>query len=75
MRGGEPYAPPLGWKGYGLNVMDKYDFDKGEKCNDWLSYENRNGEWVAYHEVGHERESEEVANIDGNISKSNLKAG
>lgn len=54
--------------------MEKNDFDKGEKCNDWLSYENRKGEWVAYHEVGQERESEEVANIDGNIPKSNLKA-
>ena len=45
-RGGRPYYPPQGWKGYGLRVVKKYD-----KGNDnWLAYDGRTGEWcVAYH--------------------------
>ena len=45
-RGGRPYYPPQGWKGYGLRVVKKYD-----KGNDnWLSYNGGPGEWcVAYH--------------------------
>ena len=45
-RGGRPYYPPKGWKGYGLRVVKKYD-----KGNDnWLSYNGGPGEWcVAYH--------------------------
>jgi len=75
-RGGEPYLPPEGWIGYGLNVLDKYDVYKGDKMNDWLSYDNREGEWcIAYHGAGHEKESLEVAHIVGNIAKSNLKQG
>ena len=44
-RGGEDYLPPEGWDRYGLNVYNKYD-----NCNnDWLSYDNRKGEWcIAY---------------------------
>ena len=75
-RGGEPYIPPEGWIGYGLKVLDKYDTDKGDKMNDWLSYDNREGEWcIAYHGAGHEKESNEVSNIIGNVAKSNLKQG
>jgi len=75
-RGGEPYIPPEGWIGYGLRVMDKYDLDKGEKCNDWLSYDNREGEWcIAYHGAGHEKDSNEVSHIIGNVTNSNLKQG
>lgn len=40
-RGGKPYYPPEGWWRYGLRVYDQYD----EKNNDWLSYDNRKGEW------------------------------
>ena len=44
-RGGEVYYPPVGWHRYGLKVWDQYD--KGN--NDWLSYDNRKGEWcIAY---------------------------
>ena len=44
-RGGEPYYPPVGCHRYGLRVFDKYD---GQN-NDWLSYDNRPGEWcIAY---------------------------
>jgi hypothetical protein len=75
-RGGEPYTPPEGWIGYGLTVWDKYDVDKEDKKNDWLSYDNREGEWcIAYHGAGHEKGSDEVASIIGAVSKSNLKQG
>ena len=45
-RGGRPYNPPLGWVGYGLKVVGKYDNGN----NDWLDYRGVPGEWcVAYH--------------------------
>ena len=49
-RGGYPYNPPLkGWKGFGLNVMDKYD----NQNNDWLGCDGNKNEWaVAYHGIG-----------------------
>ena len=48
IRGGEPYNPPVGWHRYGLRVMEQYD----KKKNDWLSYDNRDGEWcIAYSEL------------------------
>ena len=40
-RGGENYNPPVGWWRYGLKVVDEYD----DGNNDWLSYDNRPGEW------------------------------
>ena len=44
-RGGFDYLPPVGWHRYGLKVF--YRYDKGN--NDWLSYDNRPGEWsIAY---------------------------
>ena len=43
-RGGLPYDPPLGWSGYGLNVLNKYE------NNDWLGNSDEDGEWcVAYY--------------------------
>ena len=75
-RGGAKYTPPEGWIGYGLKVWDKYDLDKNDKKNDWLSYDNREGEWcIAYHGAGHEKESKEVSHIVGIVSTSNLKQG
>ena len=40
-RGGEDYNPPVGWWRYGLKVVNEYD----DGNNDWLSYDNRPGEW------------------------------
>jgi hypothetical protein len=40
-RGGEDYNPPVGWWRYGLKVINEYD----DGNNDWLSYDNRPGEW------------------------------
>ena len=48
-RGGEPYIPPLGWIGYGLNVYGKYDSGN----NNWLGMDGNPEEWcVAYHGIG-----------------------
>ena len=45
-RGGINYNPPMGWIGFGLNVIDKYDNGN----NDWLSKDGNYNEWaVAYH--------------------------
>ena len=49
MRGGRPYNPPLGWTGYGIRVLDRYDGGN----NTWLDFNNYPGEWsVAYHGMG-----------------------
>ena len=69
-RGGHDYNPPKGWKGYGLNVYDKYDGGK----NDWLDYDNNPNEWaIAYHGVG--RASSNPEKIAGLIAKTGFKAG
>ena len=48
-RGGKPYDPPIGWKGIGLRVVDKYDNGN----NTWIGMDNSKGEWcVAYIGVG-----------------------
>ena len=73
-RGGEPYIPPEGWIGYGLKVLDKYDLENEFHKNDWLSYDNREGEWcVAYHGVGSEYSSKEVAKAVDGIANYTLK--
>ena len=41
-RGPLLYETPLGWMGYGIKVLDKYD----DGCNDWLRLEGRWGEWI-----------------------------
>ena len=43
-RGGIDYLPPMGWIGFGLKVLDRYD------NNDWLGNDGNENEWaVAYH--------------------------
>ena len=46
IRGGNDYFPPInGWNGVGLKVSDEYDNGN----NDWLDYENNEGEFsIAY---------------------------
>jgi len=67
-RGGEEYIPPIGWIGYGLKVMDKYE------DNIWLGMSNCPGEWcVAYHGVAHGQCSENVSKITGLITQSKFK--
>jgi hypothetical protein len=48
-RGNKPYDPPLGWKGIGLRVVDKYDNGN----NKWIGMDNSKDEWcVAYLKFG-----------------------
>ena len=41
-RGGKAYVPPVGWVGFGLNVLSKYDNGN----NDWLGCKNKSGEYA-----------------------------
>ena len=69
-RGNKDYYPPLGWKGIGLKVMDKYE------DNEWIGMINSQEEWcVAYHGVGRNQSSEKVKHITGKIVKSKFKPG
>ena len=71
-RGGKPYYPPLGWIGYGLNVLDKFDYGD----NTWLDCINRKGEWtVAYHGVGNKLSKSQIFKAVNSIVKNNLKSG
>jgi len=72
-RGSKPYYPPIGWIGYGLNVLDR--FDNGD--NTWLDYRNiSNGEWaVAFHGVGSLLYESQIKNIVKDIVINNLKSG
>lgn len=77
-RGGESYIPPEGWIGYGLKVWDKYDLDKGEKKNNWLSFNNNEGEWcIAYRGIGNEikRNEENDYSDDDDIKHPGKKVG
>ena len=48
-RGGYPYTPPQGWKGFGLKVKGKYDGGN----DDWIACNGNSNEWaVAYHGTG-----------------------
>jgi len=49
-RGGFDYIPPTkGWKGFGINVLGKYDNGN----NDWLGNDGNKNEWaIAYHGIG-----------------------
>ena len=69
-RGGKEYYPPLGWKGFGLKVLGKYE------DNEWIGMKNTPGEWcVAYHGVGSQKSSEEVKKIVALIITSTFKQG
>ena len=72
MRGGLNYNPPIGWVGFGLNVINKYD----DGNNDWLACDGRPGEWcVGYHGTGRNKGNEEVKNIIKSILRNNLQPG
>jgi hypothetical protein len=69
-RGGKPYDPPIGWKGIGLRVIDKYDNGN----NTWIGMDNSKGEWcVAYHGVG--RNKKNVQERTGLIVKGGFNPG
>jgi hypothetical protein len=69
-RGGEPYAVPVGWMGFGIEVENRY------KESDWISADGGQGEWaVAYHGFGCRMGSEQIKNIIKTIIHDNLKPG
>ena len=48
-KGGEKYTPPIGWKGFALKVLNKFD----NSDNSWLGNEGKDGEWaIAFHGIG-----------------------
>ena len=63
LRGGEIYNPPVGFHRYGLNVLGKYDNGN----NDWLSYDNRKGEWC----ISYTGLSGYIKDINANIENDN----
>ena len=65
-RGGEQYIPPIGWTGYGLKVMGKYDNGN----DDWLSYNNSKNEYaIAYYPIkDFLQNSEDMKNLIKNIA-------
>ena len=71
-RGGLPYSPPLGWDGYGLRVLNR--FDKGD--NKWLGHKNEKGEWsVAYHGMGNAVGGSQIMGRSNNFGFNNLNSG
>ena len=71
-RGGYPYFPPKGWSGYGLRVLDRYDYGD----NSWLDYHNYEGEWaVAYHGIGYGLRGNELLFKINNLGFDNIKTG
>ena len=71
-RGGFQYIPPIGWTGFGLRVLDRYD----DGDNTWLDYKNLEGEWaVAYHGVGSSSNGVQILKQGNNISLNNLQTG
>ena len=73
-RGGEDYLPPEGWDRYGLSVTNRYD-----NCNnDWLSYDNREGEWcIAYGWLSYNKDTIDLSQYenDNDIKHKGKKVG
>ena len=69
-RGGEKYAVPVGWMGFGIEVTERYHDE------DWLASDGRPGEWaVAYHGFGCRMQSTQIKSIIKTIIHDNLKPG
>ena len=70
IRGTHKYIPPLGWKGFGLKVLDKYDNGN----NDWIKMDGNPNEWaIAYHGIGRNRN--DVEEITNKIYHGGFKPG
>ena len=72
-RGGFDYFPPVGMHRYGLKVFGRYDNGN----NDWLSYDNRPGEWsIAYSGLsGQNNENTQKYEYDMDIRNFGQKVG
>ena len=70
LRGGEQYNIPVGWIGFGLEVLNRYGND------DWLGNDGRDGEWaVAYHGFGKSYSGNNLKNLIKTIVHDNLRPG
>ena len=70
-RGGENYSAPVGWMGFGIEVLKRYNNEI-----DWLANDGREGEWaVAYHGFGCRMPGEQIKSILKTIIHDNLKPG
>ena len=72
VRGSEKYDPPYGWFGIGLNVKNRYEYDK-----DWLENKTSKSKWaIAYHGVGQYLSYSKVKEVLINIiTKNGLSPG
>ena len=71
-RGTYDYLPPMGWKGFGLRVMDKYDNGN----NDWIKMDNNPNEWaIAYHGIGKKGNTNNTEQITNLIINGGFKVG
>jgi len=71
-RGGFDYYPPIGWKGFGLRVVGKYDNGN----DDWLAYNGNKNEWaIAYHGIGIGGGCKTVEEATHNIYTGGFKPG
>ena len=69
-RGGEKYAVPVGWMGFGIEVTNRYPEQN------WIASDGREGEWaVAYHGFGCRMQSSQIKSIIKTIIHDNLKPG
>ena len=72
LRGGQKYIPPIGFLGYSLNILNKYD--NGD--NSWIGMTNSNNEWwVAYHGAGRGQNDNQVKNVIKSIINKGFKSG
>ena len=70
LRGGEKYNVPIGWIGFGLEVLNRYGNDN------WLGKDGREGEWaIAYHGFGKSYSGNNLKNLIKTIVHDNLKPG
>ena len=70
-RGGLPYTPPEGWKGFGLKVKGVYDNGN----DDWIASNGNSNEWaVAHHGIGTYFDND-LKTATHNIIKGGFKPG
>ena len=70
LRGGEKYIVPIGWIGFGLEVLNRYENDN------WLGNDGKEGEWaVAYHGFGKSYSGNNLKNLIKTIVHDNLRPG
>ena len=70
LRGGEKYNVPIGWIGFGLEVLNRYENDN------WLGNDGKEGEWAAaYHGFGKSYSGNNLKNLIKTIVHDNLRPG